>query len=128
VAIDAFDPGAMLGATYRLSSGVRVRLRLAAPSDAARLRQLMEARGLDSGGLEVARLTRFDPRVRVVICAASLIDGSERLVGVGAIDLDGTDSPDLLVSDEDVAPGAGRLLAGALVGRAQVLARRRPAA
>ncbi len=128
MAIEGFDPGAMLGAGYRLPRGRRVRLRLAAASDAPRLRALMARRGLDPGGLEAARLTRFDPRRRVVICAASLIDGSERLVGVGAIDLDGATAPDLLLSDEDAAPGTGALLAGALVGRAQVLSGRRPAA
>jgi len=123
-----FDPGALLGASYLLPGGARVRLRMLATSDARELRALLALHGDDRDGLQAARLLRFDPRRRLVLCARALLDGSEALVGVGAIDL-GAELPEphLLVSDELAAPGVSDLLRGALVGRALALARTRAA-
>ena len=127
---NSFDPGALLGASYELPGGTRVRLRLLAASDFERVRSLLERAG--HGGeadLKAARLVRFDPRHRLVLCATALIERSEELVGVGAIDLDDAPllAPDTLVVAAEFIPALRELLAGALVGRAQSLARRRAA-
>jgi hypothetical protein len=131
-----FDPGALLGRSYPLPDGSRVCLRMARPSDCGPIRSL--ARRCSAGGvgargqvasLELARLVSFDPRRRCVICATALVDGSERLIGVGAVDLDGdrAGDPEPVVADPDAPNGVHELLIGALVGRASALARDRAA-
>lgn len=124
----AFDPGALLGASYVLPDGSRVRLRVAASSDAANVRALLEADHGEAAGLRAARLLRFDPRRRLVLCAAALVDGRERLVGLGAIILDGdSPRPDTLIVAADAPPGVRELLEGAIVGRAELISRGRAA-
>lgn len=107
--------------TYELSRGLRVRLRLVRLSDLPGLEELALACRLDVDGLGLARLVRRDPRERVVICATALVDGAERVVGVGAIDVAATE-PDLLVVEEGT-DGLAELVAGALAGRAAWLGR-----
>lgn len=126
---ESFDPGALLGASYRLADGRRVRLRVAASTDTERIAALLFAAGERAPALEARRLTRFHPRRRLVMCATTLLDGSDGLVGVGAVWLDGPSAlvPDVLVTDEAAAPGVSELLAGALAGRARVLAHHRAA-
>jgi hypothetical protein len=120
-----FDPGALLARTYPLPGGPRVRLRLPQSSDADEIQALASRRLTD---LELARLLRFDPRQRLVICATALIDGSDRVVGVGAIDLDRVqDGPEVVTSDRASLEGLGDLLRKALVGRARALLRARAA-
>ncbi|HSO97954.1 MAG TPA: hypothetical protein VLP43_03310 [Solirubrobacteraceae bacterium] len=120
-----FDPGALLARTYRLPRGPRVRLRLPQSSDAGEIQALGAARLTE---LELARLRRFDPRQRLVICATALIDGSARIVGVGAIDLDRPqDGPAVLTSDRESLEGLDELLREALIGRARALVRTRAA-
>lgn len=127
-----FDPGALLGRTYPLEDGSRVRLRLARSSDAAAVRTLLR-RQADLAeqtvpDLELARLVSFDPRDRCVICATGLIEGAERLIGVGSIPLDGDGAePEWLIIDPASPPGLRSLLIGALVGRASALGRDRAA-
>jgi hypothetical protein len=124
----SFDPGVLLGASYRLSDGTRVRLRLVCASDRPRVRALLSARGVPDSDLATERLLRFDPRARAVVCATALIDGSETMAGVGAIDIGAVaEAPDLLVIDDHAPAGVADLLAGALLGRARALARRRVA-
>jgi hypothetical protein len=124
-----FDPGALLGNSYALPRGPRVRLRLTQLRDAPAIRALLERGGLDPEDLEVARLVRFDPRTRVVICAMALIGSSDTLVGVGAIGLDVNPQaePDTLVVDAQLTDGLDQLLRRALVGRAGAIARARAA-
>lgn len=129
--VQTFDPGALLGASYRLPDGLRVRLRLAAAGDFERLRRLLERAGHPGAAeLLAARLVRFDPRHRLVLCATSLIERTDQLIGVGTIDLgeDQVLAPSLLVVADGFSPQLDRLLAGALVGRAQALALSRRAA
>lgn len=97
--------------------------------DAPAIRALLERGGLDPEDLEVARLVRFDPRTRVVICATALIGSSDTLVGVGAIGLDVNPQaePDTLVVDAQLTDGLDQLLRRALVGRAGAIARARAA-
>ena len=105
----------LLGGSYPLHDGNRVRLRLARGSDARGLRALLAERG-DTSEVELRHLLRYDPRHRRVVCATALIDGRERIVGVGGIGADSA-APELLVADEQLAPGVGALLGDALLSR-----------
>lgn len=124
-----FDPGALLARSYALPRGPRVCLRLARPRDAAGIAELFWTHGLEPDDLEVARLVRFDPRRRIAICATALVDGAERVVGVGAIDIDdgAPGLPAMVLVDEHLTQGLEQLLTDALVGRANVLTRGRAA-
>ncbi len=120
-----FDPGTLLSSSYRLPRGLRVRLRLPQPGDAPAIRALAPE-GLEA--LEVARLIRFDPRRRLVICAAALIDGRERLTGIGAVDLEGAAArPSRVLASGEHAEDVEDLLRRALEGRARALADARAA-
>jgi hypothetical protein len=111
-----------LDRTHALEDGHRVRVRLARSSDARAIRDLAARRGLDADPLDVARLTRFDPRRRLVVSATALIDSQETFVGVGAVDLDRGEpfEPDTLIFDERIA-GLGELLLGVLSARARAV-------
>lgn len=110
--------------TYGLESGTRVRLRLARRGDCEAVRELLRRRGVEASDLEIGRLLAFHPLDRVVLCAFSPIDGTETLVGIGAIDLrDGAD-PDALVVDERLAGGLATLLGDVLHSRARAHGRR----
>ncbi len=104
-------------------------MRFARASDAPAVRELIECLGRDPEELEIARLVRFDPRTRAVICATALIGSSETVVGIGAIDLDGNalGEPDTLLVDEQLTSALDELLRQALVGRARASARTRAA-
>ncbi len=116
---------------YPLPRGPRVCLRMpraAYAADAAGIRALCERSGAQLCELELARLVRFDPRHRIVICATAILDGREAMVGIGAIELaGGVEHPDTLVVDEGLTEGLDDLLHRALVGRAQALTRTRAA-
>ena len=117
--LDQLDPGALLSRTYQLPAGPRVRLRLARRSDLPALRALLEQRGVEASALALERLVRYDPRHRLVLCATAPLSGTEAIVGVGAIELDGrTLEPDTVVVDDRLTDGLADLLAAALVGRA----------
>jgi hypothetical protein len=118
------DPGALLSRSYPLPAGPRVRLRLVRRSDLAAIERLLVQRGVEAGELALSRLVRYDPWHRTVICATAPIDGTEALVGVGAIDHRHDAEPDALVVDERLTDGLGELLAGALRHRALSHARR----
>jgi hypothetical protein len=124
-----FDPGALLASSFLLPRGPRVRLRLPQLRDAPGIRELLRSQGRASEDLEVARLVRFDPRVRLVICATALIGSRESIVGIGALDLEpGRQThPDTLVVDADQTEGLDELLSRALLGRAAAVARTRAA-
>jgi hypothetical protein len=126
---ESFDPGALLGNSYVLDGGLRVRLRLARSSDAGAIHALVERQGLDPEDLQTARLVHFDPRRRYVLCATSLICSAETLVGVAAIELEsgGSDQPDTVIVDEAHSAELSELLTSALVGRASTFARSRAA-
>ena len=125
----SFGHGALLGNSYVLDGDLRVRLRLARSSDAGAIRGLLERQGLDPEALQARRLVQFDPRRRYVLCATALIDSSERLVGIGSIELDpdGAAGPDTLVIDDEHSPDLTELLTSALVGRASAVDRPRAA-
>jgi hypothetical protein len=115
-----FDPGALLARYHTLPSGPRVCLRLIRPRDQGGVRKLLEGQGADPSTLDVARLVYFDVSQRVVLCATALIDGSERLVGVGSIELSGHGEPvpSLVAVDAELDDDLSALLGDALVGHA----------
>ncbi|MFZ0043541.1 MAG: hypothetical protein WAK93_19690 [Solirubrobacteraceae bacterium] len=104
-------------------------LRLSRLRDFFQIAELLERQGIELDELERARLTRFDPRSRVVICATALVAAHETVIGVGAIDIDGDriTEPTLVVVDEQMTDGLGELISNALVGRARTLAAARAA-
>jgi hypothetical protein len=118
------DP-ALLGRYHLLSQGLRVCLRLARPRDREGIADLFWAQGREPDELQLARLVRFDPRRRLVICATALIDSLETIVGVGEIDLQAGPGagPDLVLVDELRTTGLEKLLSDALTGRARLLRR-----
>jgi hypothetical protein len=123
-----FDRGPLLGHSFVLGDGFRVRLRMARSSDLMPIRALLERR---RGGdrVELEPLVQFDPRRRCVICATALIDSAETLVGVGSIDLDeqGDSTPDVVLVDEQHASATSELLVEALRIRAAHAAEARAA-
>src|SRR5258708_7739610 len=125
------NPSPFLGQSFPLADGLRVRLRLARATDVAAIAELFSRRGqsVTVDELEAGRVVQFDPRRRYVVCATALIDSAERLVGVGAIDLDRHEvgEPDLLIFDPSVGGPVGELLWDALLGAAEVTARDRAA-
>lgn len=132
-----FDPGALLARTYALPSGLRVTLRLARARDRAGLEALLRGQAASFGDvpfdeLEPARLVNFDVSGRVVLCATALIDMRERLIGVGVIELTGSDAgpdhPTSVIVDPAYGEGLVPLLRDALLGQAGVMRRVRRAA
>lgn len=111
-----------LDGSTTLANGLRVHLRLPHRLDAARLRGLVERAGLPADDLTIARTLRFDPRGRVAVVATALVDRGELLVGIGVIDRF-SDELELLLADEDTAPGTAAALESAL--RAHALHARR---
>jgi hypothetical protein len=121
------DPGALLGRSFSLPSGPRVRLRLARGHDLPAISALLERCGIAADELELARLLRVDPRRTIVICAGALVGSGEEIVGIGAIDVD-TEAqigPCGVIVDDRITHGLDELLRSALIGRAQALARAR---
>lgn len=93
------DSRATMARIHTLPGGERVRLRMARPRDEESLRGLLHRCRPSHDGLEAQRLTRFDPRRAVVICATALVDCSQEVVGVGAVDLDGTEAADVVIDE-----------------------------
>jgi hypothetical protein len=101
----------MMAQSSTLAGGTRVRLRVARARDQASVEALVARTGAGCSDLEIAKLVRFDPRERMVICA--LLDITEVVVGVGAIPFD-SDRPERLVVDDQVGEELGELLSSSL--------------
>jgi hypothetical protein len=99
--------------THTLAPGTRVRLRLASARDEAPVKALIARTGARYSDLDVARLVRFDPRGQMVVCASELFEGTELVVGFGAIRLD-SDRPELLVADERLGDQLAELVCNSL--------------
>ena len=102
-----------LDATHTLADGTHVRVRLPQASDRAALRALHARLGIAADDLELAWALSFDPRRRAVICATAWLGGGPQVVGYAAMDHVAAE-PDLLVADEELAPGVGDVLIGVL--------------
>ena len=103
----------LLGTTTHLPDGPRVRLRLPHGTDRARLRDLHERIG-QPDDLAMTRVLRVQPGRLVAIVATVWDGGADVIVGFGRADCDGDGTPELLLADEELAPGVGRLLRAAL--------------
>ena len=102
-----------------LPSGLRVRFRLPQAADRPALRELLARDGDPVDDVRAGRLLRFDPRNRLVLCAAAPVGGREALVAVGTITPDREARPVVLVADERAAPGVGDALAERLLAHAR---------
>jgi hypothetical protein len=122
-----FESGALLGHIYTVGEGVPVRLRLAQSGDITAIRKLVEQAPQAPPRLDLGRLVHFDPRRRYVVCATGLIDGTETLLGLGAISLDAGARPELLVVGERHGEELMALLTRALTSAARTLGRPRAA-
>lgn len=119
------DPGTLLATTHEVGEGLRVRLRLTRPSDAARVGDFL--RGLapptrherfpSPGRIEelVRHFTFYDPRERLVVAATAPTDG-ETIVGLADVALLSTGLAELgvVVDDARQGRGVGRLITEAV--------------
>lgn len=120
------DPGTLLATTHPVAGGLRVRLRLARPSDRAGVRTFLE--GLSAETRErrflhgmpivpeatVRHFTFYDPRRRLVVVATAMLGGEsiEEIVGLADVAQLGTGLAELavVVRDEQQDRGVGKLL------------------
>jgi hypothetical protein len=115
-----------------LPRGPRVCLRLARVRDLAGIEDLFMRQGLFPSQIELARLVRSDPRKEVVIAAVALVDSTERILGVGGIQVaqeDGGEGPEpsLVLVDDELTDGLQELLRNALTARSRTWAHARAA-
>jgi GNAT superfamily N-acetyltransferase len=115
------DPGALLATTHEAGE-LRVRLRLARPSDALAVREFLEAVSPEEtvpSGL-VRTFTFVDPRKRLVVAASAAIGGRNRVVGLADVAFSGTGVAELgVVVDERMRNrGVGKLLTEAVASLA----------
>jgi hypothetical protein len=106
-----------------LADGTRIAMRRVRLRDLDALRSIAARAGILCEEFELARLVRSDPGIRLVLCATSVRDGAETVLGVGVIELSGSATmPSLILVD----PACGRplavLLAEALIDRARAVA------
>lgn len=112
------NPGALLARYHPLARGPRVCLRLARPRDLQGIADLYARCEIPVHQLSLTRLVSFDPLRRLVLCATALIDSTDMVLGVGAIELERPNEPTLLVVDTEQADGLAELLSDALVAHA----------
>lgn len=98
---------------HTLPEGTRLRLRLPQIRDRAGLVELLDRLGLAADDLDVARILRFDPRGRSVVCATVWTGTTETIAGIVAGQR-GADGPDLVLADEQLTPGVGMALRNVL--------------
>jgi len=119
------DPGTLLATTHPVGDGLRVRLRLARPSDRTPVRAFLE--GLSAQTRErrflhampvvpegvVRHFTFYDPRTRLVVVATTMeAGGPEQIAGLADVAHLGKGLAELgvVVDDDRQGHGVGRLL------------------
>lgn len=121
------DPGALLATIHEAGGGLRVRLRLARPSDGGLVRGFLEALSPESRRRRfmavvpavseqlVRHFTFYDPRARLVVAATAPIGGREEIVGLADVALLETGLAEIavVVADEQQGHGVGKLLSEA---------------
>jgi hypothetical protein len=107
----------LLDSTTHLPGGARLRVRLPHAADRPALHGLHTRLGLAADDLELARALRFDPRRRAVVCATVWIGAAETMAAYAAIDLT-RGRVELLVADEEIAPGVRGVLTAILAEHA----------
>ena len=122
------DSGTLLATTHRLDGGLRVKLRLTRPSDAARVRDFLERLAPETrqrrflspmphvSQAVVDHFTFYDPRERLVIAATTPGIGGEEIVGLGDVSFltTGVAEIGLVVEEAHQSHGIGRLIAEAI--------------
>ena len=122
------DPGAMLMTTHELDDGSRVRLRLARPTDADRVRSFLEGLSDETrtrrflsptpavSDTIVRHFTFYAPRERLVLVATMPVDGAERVVGLAdaAFLATGLAEIGVVVDDDAQGQGLGKVLSEAV--------------
>lgn len=105
----------LLATHATLPDGTRVRLRLPQSRDRAGTVALLTRLGVSTGAheLDARRALRFDPRERTVVCATVWTAAGETVVGLGGITF-ATGHVDLLLTDEELAPGLRAVLRSVL--------------
>jgi hypothetical protein len=102
------DPGTLLATTHD-AGGLRVRLRLARPSDALRLRGFLESHAPRLSA-HARRLTFYDPRRRLVVLATAPLEGSEEIVGLADLPTPAPRDTVVVVDDRTPNHAVRRLL------------------
>lgn len=118
------DPGTLLATTHEVEDGMRVRLRLARPSDATGVRDFLERLSPETrrrrfftampgvSDTIVRHFTFYDPRERLIVVAMAMTDHHEVLVGIADVALQETGVAELavVVDDDSQSMGVGTLL------------------
>jgi GNAT superfamily N-acetyltransferase len=123
------DPGALLATTHDVGGGLRVRLRLARPSDALGVREFLDGLSPETQGLRfpgavpenlVREFTFTNPRERLVVAASAPLGGRNRVVGLADIGFARTGVAELgvVVDDRTQKRGVGKLLTEAVASLA----------
>ena len=121
--MSALDRHTAAAAVPALGDGTPVSTRRVRLRDLDALRGIAERAGIVCEEFELARLVRSDPGERLVLCATTVQDGAEAVLGVGVIELAGsTTMPSLILVDPACGRPLGMLLAEALVDRARAVA------
>ena len=106
-----------------LEDGTPVAMRHVRLRDLDALRSIATRAGILCEEFELARLVRSDPAVRLVLCATTVRDGAEVVIGVGVIELLGSATmPSLILVDPPCGQPLAVLLAEGLVDRARAAA------
>jgi RimJ/RimL family protein N-acetyltransferase len=126
------DPGTLLSTTHEVDHGLRVRLRLARPSDAMRMRAFFDDLSDETRHRRffvatphtsetlIRHFTFFNPRERLVVVAVAMIAHTEEIVGVADVALLDTAVAELgvVVHDAHQGSGIGKLLTEAIASLA----------
>jgi acetyltransferase len=126
------DPGTLLSTTHEVDDGLRVRLRLARPSDAMRMQAFFDGLSDETRRRRffvaipqtsetlIRHFTFFDPRERLVVAAVAMIGHTEEIVGVADVALLETAVAELgvVVHDARQGLGIGKLLTEAVASLA----------
>ncbi len=122
------DPGALLSTAHELDDELTVRLRLTRPSDTSRVRGFFGALSDETAQRRfftsiptmdertLRHFTFYNPRERLVVAATTPVGGTEELIGLADVSLDGAGEAEfgLVVGDEWQGRGVGLLLADAI--------------
>jgi hypothetical protein len=106
-----------------LADGKRVTMRRVRLRDLDALRSIAARAGIVCEEFELARLVRSDPGDRLVLCATTVRDGGETVLGVGVIELSTSATmPSLILVDPVYGRPLAALLADGLIDRARAVA------
>ncbi len=113
-----------MATTHQVGDGLRVRLRLARPTDTPRVREFLECLTPETRHRRffspmpsvpehvVRHFTFYNPRERMIVVATAMIDGRERILGLADVVLLETGVAELavVVGDAVQQRGVGKLL------------------